>query len=126
MAAVNAERFGIQTVSDHMPRPRSASAFVLTGDAGRYTCDGLSSRPAARPKHLGLPSETAYRSYAVSACATCDGSFYKGQRFVVVGGGNTLVEEALYLSNTAFHVVVVHRRDPFRGEKILANRPLII
>ncbi len=87
---------------------------------------GWSSRPGLGPKHLGLPSETAYGSCEVSACATCDGFFYKGQRVVVVSGGNTPVEEALYLSNAASHVNVVHRRDRFRGEKILANRPLII
>ncbi len=121
----HAERFGTDIVSDHITRADlGRRPFVLTGDAGSYTCDALIIATGAAAKYLGLPSETAYRGRGVSACATCDGFFYKGQRVVVVGGGNTAIEEALYLSHIASHVSVVHRRDRFRGEKMLANRLL--
>ena len=121
----HAERFGTDIVSDHIARADlGRHPFVLTGDAGSYTCDVLIIATGASAKYLGLPSETAYRGRGVSACATCDGFFYKGQRVLVVGGGNTAIEEALYLSHIASHVTVVHRRDRFRGEKILANRLL--
>jgi len=121
----HAERFGTDIVSDHIARADlGRHPFVLTGDAGSYTCDALIIATGASAKYLGLPSETAYRGRGVSACATCDGFFYKGQRVVVVGGGNTAIEEALYLSHIASHVTVVHRRDRFRGEKTLGNRLL--
>jgi thioredoxin reductase (NADPH) len=121
----HAERFGTDIVSDHIGRADlGGPPFALTGDAGSYTCDVLIIATGASAKYLGLPSETLYRGRGVSACATCDGFFYKGQRVVVVGGGNTAIEEALYLSHIASHVTVVHRRDRFRGEKILANRLL--
>jgi thioredoxin reductase (NADPH) len=121
----HAERFGTDIVSDHIGRADlGRHPFVLTGDRGNYTCDALIIATGASAKYLGLPSETAYRGRGVSACATCDGFFYKGQRVVVVGGGNTAIEEALYLSHIASHVTVVHRRDRFRGEKMLANRLL--
>ncbi len=121
----HAERFGTDIVADHIARADlGRHPFVLTGDAGGYTCDALIIATGASAKYLGLPSETAYRGRGVSACATCDGFFYKGQRVVVVGGGNTAIEEALYLSHIASHVTVVHRRDRFRGEKMLANRLL--
>ncbi len=121
----HAERFGTDIVSDHIERADLGRyPFVLTGDRGSYTCDALIISTGASAKYLRLPSETAYRGRGVSACATCDGFFYKGQRVVVVGGGNTAIEEALYLSHIASHVTVVHRRDRFRGEKMLANRLL--
>ncbi len=120
----HAERFGTDIVLDHIVKADlSRRPFTLTGDAGRYTCEALVIATGASAKYLGLPSETAYRGRGVSACATCDGFFYKGQH-VVVGGGNTAIEEALYLSHIASHVTVVHRRDRFRGEKILAKRLL--
>jgi len=121
----HAERFGTDIVADHVARADlGRHPFVLTGDAGSYTCDVLIIATGASAKYLGLPSETAYRGRGVSACATCDGFFYKGQRVLVVGGGKTAIEEALYLSHIASHVTVVHRRDRFRGEKMLANRLL--
>src|SRR5205814_7221839 len=106
----------IHTV-DLQPRP-----FALTGDSGQNTCDALIISTGASTKYLGLPSEQAFMGKGVSACATCDGFFYKGQDVVVVGGGNTAVEEALYLSNIAKNVTVVHRRDKFRAEAILVDR----
>jgi thioredoxin reductase (NADPH) len=122
----HAERFGTDIISDHIERADLGRyPFALMGDTGSYyTCDALIIATGASAKYLGLPSETAYRGRGVSACATCDGFFYKGQRVVVVGGGNTAIEEALYLSHIASHVTVVHRRDRFRGEKMLANRLL--
>ena len=96
--------------------------FRLTGDSGEYTCDALIIATGASARYLGLPSEEAFMGKGVSACATCDGFFYKGQDVVVVGGGNTAVEEALYLSNIAKPVTVVHRRDKFRAEAILIDK----
>lgn len=116
----HAERFNTQIVNDHInsvdlgPRP-----FHLTGDSGAYTCDALIIATGATAKYLGLPSEQAFRGRGVSACATCDGFFFKNQKVAVVGGGNTAVEEALYLTNIAAHVTLVHRRDALRAEKIL-------
>ncbi len=121
----HAERFGTQLIYDHVSAARLDRApFELTGDQGQYTCDALIVATGASAKYLGLPSEETFRGRGVSACATCDGFFYKGQRVAVIGGGNTAVEEALYLSNIASEVVVVHRRDEFRAEKILSNRLL--
>lgn len=100
----------------------SKRPFTLTGDQGTYTCDALIIATGASAKYLGLESETNFQGRGVSACATCDGFFYKGQKVAVVGGGNTAVEEALYLSNIADEVHVIHRRDSFRSEKILADR----
>ena len=95
---------------------------MLTGDAGTYTCDALIVATGASARYLGLPSEEAFLGKGVSACATCDGFFYKQQRVAVIGGGNTALEEALYLSNICSEVFMVHRRDQFRGEKILQDR----
>jgi thioredoxin reductase (NADPH) len=100
----------------------SRRPFLLTGDYGSYTCDALIIATGASAKYLGIRSEEKFRGKGVSACATCDGFFYKGHRVAVIGGGNTAVEEALYLSNLASHVTVVHRRDKFRAEKILQDR----
>jgi thioredoxin reductase (NADPH) len=119
----HAERFGTELVSDHIHTvDLSQRPFRLEGDYGNYTCDALIIATGASAKYLGLPSEEKFRGKGVSACATCDGFFYKGHRVMVVGGGNTAVEEALYLSNLASHVTVVHRRDKFRAEKILQDR----
>ena len=119
----HAERFGTRIIHDHIGRVDLASApFAMFGDSGAYTCDALIIGTGASAKYLGLPSEEAYKGRGVSACATCDGFFYKDKPVAVVGGGNTAVEEALYLSNIASHVTVVHRRDRFRAEKILSNR----
>lgn len=121
----HAERFGTEIHFDHIHTAElHRHPFRLTGDAGRYTCEALIIATGASAKYLGLPSEEAYRGRGVSACATCDGFFYKDQPVAVIGGGNTAVEEALYLSNIASHVTVVHRRDRFRAEKILSDRLL--
>jgi thioredoxin reductase (NADPH) len=121
----HAERFGTEILFDHIHTAElHRYPFRLTGDAGRYTCEALIIATGASAKYLGLPSEEVYRGRGVSACATCDGFFYKAQPVAVIGGGNTAVEEALYLSNIASHVTVVHRRDRFRAEKILSDRLL--
>jgi len=119
----HAERFNTEVISDHIHKvDLAARPFHLVGDRGSsYTCDALIVATGATARYLGLPSEQAYKGKGVSACATCDGFFYKGQHVAVIGGGNTAVEEALYLSNIASKVTVVHRRNTFRAEKILAH-----
>jgi thioredoxin reductase (NADPH) len=118
----HAERFNTEVVNDHIDRvDLSRRPFLLEGDRGSYTCDALIIATGATAKYLGLPSEEHYRGRGVSACATCDGFFFKNQPVAVVGGGNTAVEEALYLSNIASHVTLVHRRDTLRSEKILQD-----
>jgi thioredoxin reductase (NADPH) len=121
----HAERFNTEIIFDHIhTADLKPGAFTLTGDSARYTCDALIIATGASAKYLGLPSEQAFMGMGVSGCATCDGFFYKNQDVVVVGGGNTAVEEALYLSNIAKHVTVIHRRDKFRAEAILIDRLL--
>jgi thioredoxin reductase (NADPH) len=119
----HAERFATESIFDHIHSvDLRARPFALGGDSGQYTCDALIIATGASAKYLGLPSEQTFMGKGVSACATCDGFFYKGQDVVVVGGGNTAVEEALYLSNIAKNVTVVHRRNKFRAEAILVDR----
>ena len=119
----HAERFNTQIVFDHIHTVDFAKRpFTLTGDSGTYTCDSLVIATGASAKYLGLPSEAAFMGRGVSGCATCDGFFYKGQEVCVVGGGNTAVEEALYLSNIATKVHLIHRRDKFRAEAILIDK----
>src|SRR5690242_8555329 len=119
----HAERFATELIFDHIhtvdlrKRP-----FTLTGDSGHYTCDAMIIATGASAKYLGLPSEQQFMGKGVSACATCDGFFYKGQDVVVAGGGNTAVEEALYLANLCRRVTLVHRRDKFRAEKIMVDK----
>jgi thioredoxin reductase (NADPH) len=116
----HAERFNTEVLNDHIDAvDLSRRPFELKGDRGSYTCDALIIATGATAKYLGLPSEQHYRGRGVSACATCDGFFFKNQKVAVVGGGNTAVEEALYLANIASHVTLVHRRDTLRAEKIL-------
>ena len=119
----HAERFDTEVIFDHISEARlDERPLRLTGDYATYTCEALIITTGASAKYLGLDSEEAYRGRGVSACATCDGFFYRGEQVAVIGGGNTAVEEALYLSNIASLVTVVHRRDKFRSEKILANK----
>ncbi|EJG1858407.1 thioredoxin-disulfide reductase [Vibrio parahaemolyticus] len=119
----HAERFETEIVFDHINEVElSQRPFRLKGDSGEYTCDALIISTGASAKYLGLESEEAFKGRGVSACATCDGFFYRNQKVAVVGGGNTAVEEALYLSNIASEVNLIHRRDSFRAEKILINR----
>ena len=119
----HAERFQTQIVFDHIHTvDLNSRPFVLTGDSGRYTCDALVIATGASAKYLGLPSETAFMGRGVSGCATCDGFFYRNQEVCVVGGGNTAVEEALYLSNIATKVHLIHRRDKFRAEAIMVDK----
>ena len=118
----HAERFGTQVVFDHINEVDFATRpYRLKGDSGEYTCDALIIATGASAQYLGMPSEEAFMGRGISACATCDGFFYKGQRVMVIGGGNTAVEEALYLSNIADHVTLVHRRDKLKSEKILQD-----
>lgn len=118
----HAERFGTELVYDHINEvDLNTRPFVLKGDMEEYTCDALIVATGATAQYLGLESEQAFMGQGVSACATCDGFFYKNQKVMVVGGGNTAVEEALYLSNIAEHVTLVHRRDFLRSEKILQD-----
>ncbi len=119
----HAERFGTEMVNDHIEKVDfSKRPFTLTGGAGDYTADAVIIATGASAQYLGLESETKYMGKGVSACATCDGFFYKDKPVAVIGGGNTAVEEALYLSNIASHVTLVHRRDSLRSEKILQDR----
>ena len=119
----HAERFGTEIVFDHIHTAQLRQRpFKLIGDAGEYTCDALIVATGASAKYLGLPSEETFAGRGVSACATCDGFFYKKQDVAVVGGGNTAVEEALYLANIANTVTLIHRRDSFRAEKIMVDK----
>ncbi len=119
----HAERFDTQLIYDHIQSvDLQQRPFVLRGDQGEYTCDALIITTGASARYLGLDSETAFRGKGVSACATCDGFFYKNQEVAVIGGGNTAVEEALYLSNIASKVTLVHRRNSLKGEKILHDK----
>jgi thioredoxin reductase (NADPH) len=122
---LHAEKFGTELIYDSIDAvDLKKRPFTLTGGSGTYTCDALIIATGASAKYLGLPSEDAYKGRGVSACATCDGFFFRDQAVAVVGGGNTAVEEALYLSKIASKVTVVHRRDAFRAEKIMINRLL--
>ena len=119
----HAERFNTEIIFDHINKvDLHQRPFWLQGDSGSYTCDALIICTGASAQYLGLPSEDAFKGKGVSACATCDGFFYREKPVAVIGGGNTAVEEALYLSNIASHVTLVHRRDALRAEKILQNR----
>jgi len=119
----HAERFDTEIIYDHIHTAELQSRpFVLKGDSGTYSCDALIIATGASAQYLGLPSEEAFSGKGVSACATCDGFFYRGQEVVVIGGGNTAVEEALFLTNFASKVTLIHRRDTLRSEKILQDR----
>ncbi|MBI1731258.1 MAG: thioredoxin-disulfide reductase [Gammaproteobacteria bacterium] len=121
----HAERFGTKMIYDHIQRADLRQApFALHGDSALYTCDALIIATGASAKYLGLPSEEKFKGKGVSACATCDGFFYRGKPVAVVGGGNTAVEEALYMANLASSVTVIHRRDQFRAEQILVDHLL--
>ncbi len=116
------ERFNTEIIFDHINKAElTRRPFLLTGDNARYSCDALIIATGAAAMYLGLPSEEAFKGRGVSGCATCDGFFYKNQKVAVIGGGNTAVEEALYLSNIASDVILVHRRDKFKAEKILID-----
>jgi thioredoxin reductase (NADPH) len=118
----HAERFNTQIISDHIHTVKlQQKPFQLIGDAGSYTCDALIICTGASAQYLGLPTEQEFMGRGVSGCATCDGFFYRGQNVAVIGGGNTAVEEAMYLSNIARHVTLVHRRDTFRAERIMID-----
>lgn len=120
---LHAERFNTTFIHDSIVSvDLKRRPFLLQGDAAAYTCDALIIATGASAKYLGLPSEQAFKGKGVSACATCDGFFYRGKDVAVIGGGNSAVEEALYLSHIARHVTIVHRRDKFRSEKILSDR----
>jgi thioredoxin reductase (NADPH) len=120
---LHAERFDTMMIYDAIKKADlKQRPFVLEGDSARYTCDALIIATGASAKYLGLPSEEAFKGKGVSACATCDGFFYRGKDVAVIGGGSTAVEEALYLANIARHVTVVHRREEFRAEKVLSDR----
>jgi len=120
---LHAERFESEIIFDHIhTADLSNRPFLLTGDSGQYRCDALIIATGASAMYLGLASEEAFKGKGVSACATCDGFFYRNKPVAVIGGGNTAVEEALYLSNIASEVIVIHRRDKFRSEKILADK----
>jgi len=120
---LHAERFDTEIIFDHIhTADLSARPFVLTGDSASYTCDALIIATGASAMYLGMDSEEAFKGKGVSACATCDGFFYRNKPVAVIGGGNTAVEEALYLSHIASEVTVIHRRDKFRSEKILADK----
>ncbi len=121
---LQAEHVGTRLVSDHIVEARlDKRPFTLIGDSGTtYTCDALIVATGAKAKWLGIPSEEKFKGFGVSACATCDGFFFRGKKVIVVGGGNTAVEEALYLSNLASHVTLVHRRDMLRSERVLQER----
>jgi thioredoxin reductase (NADPH) len=119
----HAERFDTNIIFDHIEKAElQQRPFVLTGNSGTYSCDALIIATGASAQYLGLPSEEAFMGKGVSACATCDGFFYRGKKVAVIGGGNTAVEEALYLSNLAAEVTLVHRRDSLRSEKILQDK----
>jgi len=119
----HAERFNTEIIFDHINKAElTERPYKLTGDSGVYTCDALIIATGASAMYLGLDSEEAFKGRGVSGCATCDGFFYKGKPVAVIGGGNTAVEEALYLANIASHVTVVHRRDKFKSEKILSDQ----
>ena len=119
----HAERFETEMIFDHIHTAKlDAKPYRLIGDAGEYTCDALIIATGASAMYLGLPSEEKFAGKGVSACATCDGFFYRNQKVAVVGGGNTAVEEALYLANIASHVTLIHRRDKFRAEKIMQDK----
>ncbi len=119
----HAERFNTEIIFDQIHTAKlTEKPFTLIGDSGTYTCDALIIATGASAKYLGLPSEQAFMGRGVSGCATCDGFFYKGQDVAVVGGGNSALEEALYLSNIAKHVTLVHRRDTFKAEKIMVDK----
>ena len=119
----HSERFDTKVIFDHINRVDLKNRpFILTGDAGTYSCDALIITTGASAQYLGLPSEEAFAGKGVSACATCDGFFYRNQKVAVIGGGNTAVEEALYLSNIAAQVTLVHRRDKLRAEKMLQDK----
>ncbi len=118
----HAERFNTEIIFDHIHTAKlTEKPMTLIGDAGTYTCDALIIATGASAKYLGIPSEQAFMGRGVSGCATCDGFFYKNQKVAVIGGGNTAVEEALYLANIASHVTLVHRRETFKSEKILVD-----